>query len=344
MKTARYFLLSLIPGVLAATAWGQVIPTNVWADYYGRATLVNSLPAPTGSIVQAFDQSGVLCGQFTVVVAGQYGFMPVYGDDFRSTDVDEGLEVGEQIVFRINGKIADKLGPGSDLWPGQSEPIEIDLAILQNFAVSLSGPDEGLGYAGTVVNYTIEVNNDGDGIDLFVLGLSSALGWTVSHDAPAGGFYVNAGESREVLVSVSIPGGAPVGQEDELTLTVTSQLSPSTIANKLIITTVDQLTSVDESNYVVPGQFSLNQNYPNPFNPQTVISFNLERAGEVSLDVFDILGRRIAALHAGYLSSGEHQFVWNGADQYGQPSPSGIYFYRLTANGYSLTRKMALLK
>lgn len=95
---------------------------------------------------------------------------------------------------------------------------------------------------------------------------------------------------------------------------------------------------------VGPLRFRLEQNVPNPFNPVTAIPFNIERAGNVRLTIFDASGRRVTELVDGPLSSGLHRETWLGLDQSGQPVASGIYYYRLESENASETRKMTLLK
>ncbi|RKX24200.1 MAG: hypothetical protein DRP45_08750 [Candidatus Zixiibacteriota bacterium] len=94
----------------------------------------------------------------------------------------------------------------------------------------------------------------------------------------------------------------------------------------------------------VPISYSLDQNYPNPFNPTTTISFSLPNTGTAKIEVFNVLGRLIATPFDGEASSGENQVVWNGRDQNGSAVASGVYFYRLSADNYTETRKMMLLK
>lgn len=89
----------------------------------------------------------------------------------------------------------------------------------------------------------------------------------------------------------------------------------------------------------LPVEFALDQNYPNPFNPSTIISFDLPRASRVRLEVYNLLGQSVRVLADGRFGAGTHQVEFN-ADNL----PSGIYFYRLSHDGESLTRKMILLK
>lgn len=95
---------------------------------------------------------------------------------------------------------------------------------------------------------------------------------------------------------------------------------------------------------VIPQDYSLEQNYPNPFNPATVIAFSLSEPGDISLEVFDILGRRVVTLANGARDAGIHRVVWDGQSEQGEPVASGMYFYRLQTSRFTQTRKMLLLK
>ncbi len=86
------------------------------------------------------------------------------------------------------------------------------------------------------------------------------------------------------------------------------------------------------------------QNYPNPFNPTTTISFALPQSGQVTVSVYNSLGQVVKVISDGMLSAGSHQVVWDGTDKLGHSVSSGVYFYRIDANGLSETRKMLLMK
>ncbi len=97
-----------------------------------------------------------------------------------------------------------------------------------------------------------------------------------------------------------------------------------------------------EQDNVRPLTFALEQNYPNPFNPATGILFTLPESGHATLHVYDITGRRVATLVDGFLDRGEHRVQFDAGDAHG--ISSGVYLYRLTAAGGSLTRKMTVVK
>jgi hypothetical protein len=96
----------------------------------------------------------------------------------------------------------------------------------------------------------------------------------------------------------------------------------------------------------IPKTFSLSQNYPNPFNPSTEMQLAIPGKKEmhVSLTVYDLHGKLVRNLVDGMKTPGIHRMRWDGKDARGIPAPSGLYFYRVKAGGFSATRKMTLLR
>ena len=94
----------------------------------------------------------------------------------------------------------------------------------------------------------------------------------------------------------------------------------------------------------VPIRFTLNQNVPNPFNPTTKIRFYLSRATHVNLSVYNVMGELIAILVDRNMTEGRKEINWNATNDRGRSVESGIYFYRLTADGIAQDKKMVLLK
>jgi len=93
-----------------------------------------------------------------------------------------------------------------------------------------------------------------------------------------------------------------------------------------------------------PVEIALAQNTPNPFNPATTLRFALPHNGRVSLTIFDISGRLVRTLVDGRFDAGRHSAVWDGTDDAGRSVASGVYLYRLTADGRTLVRRLALLR
>ena len=93
----------------------------------------------------------------------------------------------------------------------------------------------------------------------------------------------------------------------------------------------------------VPQDFTLGQNYPNPFNPSTIIPYQLAASAHVRLEVFNLLGQRIATLVDGERLAGSHTATWNATDAAGQAVGAGVYIYRLSSGDMSLSRRMMLI-
>jgi hypothetical protein len=93
-----------------------------------------------------------------------------------------------------------------------------------------------------------------------------------------------------------------------------------------------------------PEDFALSQNFPNPFNATTRVVFSLPRKEQVTVTIHNVLGQQIRTLADGLFPAGEYELVWDGTDRHGNEVASGVYFYRLSSESGSLTRKMVMLK
>jgi hypothetical protein len=115
-------------------------------------------------------------------------------------------------------------------------------------------------------------------------------------------------------------------------------LYAGTNGESLFKTTTSTLTNIINSK-IQPSSFGLEQNYPNPFNPTTTIKFDLPKATEVSLKVFNVLGEEVTTLVSDRLSTGLYSYEWDASNL-----ASGVYLYRLRAGDYVETRKMVLMR
>jgi len=101
----------------------------------------------------------------------------------------------------------------------------------------------------------------------------------------------------------------------------------------------DLVTAVDNEKGILPESITLHQNYPNPFNPSTNIKIELNTNAFVSLQVFNSLGQKVADLVYGQLPAGISNVTFDGSSL-----ATGLYIYRLQANGFSIARKMMMIK
>jgi len=136
-------------------------------------------------------------------------------------------------------------------------------------------------------------------------------------------YYVHARDLAEPANSRTDPAGAP-GEAYAFTAYVTAVEPPPSGG--------------------LPGEFVLQQNVPNPFNAGTRICYTLPRAGRMRLEVFNILGQRVAVLADGMQPAGAHAVRWDGRDHDGQALSSGVYLCRLSTEEDVRTRKMVLLR
>ncbi len=107
----------------------------------------------------------------------------------------------------------------------------------------------------------------------------------------------------------------------------------------LTIYSNDLVTSVANENAMIPNSIKLHQNFPNPFNPTTNITIELKERSFVTLEVFNVLGQRVAILLNDKLLSGSFKVPFDGSSL-----STGIYLYRLQANGVTISKKMMLIK
>jgi photosystem II stability/assembly factor-like uncharacterized protein len=107
----------------------------------------------------------------------------------------------------------------------------------------------------------------------------------------------------------------------------------------VFVSTTSILTSVKSPQHSLPAGFTLSQNYPNPFNPSTTIDFTVRERGRVTLEVFDLLGHRVAQLVDAFDEPGRYTATFAPSNL-----PSGVYFYKLAEGSASLTRRLLFLK
>ncbi|MGH2574574.1 MAG: T9SS type A sorting domain-containing protein, partial [Ignavibacteria bacterium] len=88
-----------------------------------------------------------------------------------------------------------------------------------------------------------------------------------------------------------------------------------------------------------PKDFKLHQNFPNPFNPSTTIEFDISKSGNISLKIYDALGKEIETVFQGYQFAGKYSLNYNAKNL-----ASGIYYYALRADDFSDVKKMVLVK
>jgi hypothetical protein len=148
--------------------------------------------------------------------------------------------------------------------------------------------------------------------------------------------------SGNALAFILIPGDSAGEWRSNLQMQAWEVMDHSYGAKFNCVYTSSDAPTEEES--AEPHGFSLLQNHPNPFNQSTKILFTLRRPSFVSLEIYDLLGRRVETLVSERLSSGDKSVCWDGKNARGKEVSSGIYYYRLKTAGSSETKRMLLLK
>lgn len=172
--------------------------------------------------------------------------------------------------------------------------------------------------------------------------------------------YPRQGQDGDIVIqyhTVDNPGTTTnyctVGIEDETqliglqythgnTYPATAAILQPGLAIKFTTTPPDNYLANDEPLLSVP--FALEQNYPNPFNPSTTISFTAKDPGHARLAIYNLKGQLVRSLLNSEVSGGKHSLVWDGRDDHGNATASGIYLYKLELNGATCSKKMLMLK
>ncbi len=158
---------------------------------------------------------------------------------------------------------------------------------------------------------------------------SQFFGYTTGYSVvpsilPCRGYWVKASQSGQLILS-TVPAQAP---GNRIRIVPTEERPPSPPGEAVL-----------EASPAVPTTYTLDQNYPNPFNPSTTIRYGLPEGAEVTIEIFNIIGERVARFDEGFRDPGRHYLVWDA-----RGLPGGVYFYRLKAASFVVSKKMILLK
>lgn len=113
---------------------------------------------------------------------------------------------------------------------------------------------------------------------------------------------------------------------------------------QVLLTSYQYAVGVENISNEVPLRYELSQNYPNPFNPSTKINFAITKNENVSIKVYDMMGREVITLVNQKMGAGKYSTDWTGINGNGQKVSSGVYFYRLVTPSYTEVKKMVLVK
>jgi len=319
----------LIFCLATASAYGQFpILTNFYGGHTATTTY-NGVPVPVGSLIEAFDEEENFLADWIVGTPGLYGFLAV-------TD-ESGLVAGDPILFYVNGRSATPTGPDDATFGEENgERKEVNLLAMATLGINLVLAPSGKSAApGDIVHYSVIVENTGDGIDFYSLHVESSNGWTLQYSTDF--VYADPGENVTLSFILQVPPGE-FSATDQIEYTITSGIDETVSVEGNLITFVSP-TDIGDNDEVLPTGFRLYQNYPNPFNPSTTLAFDLPASSVVTLDIYNLLGRKVKEFNLGQMPAGHHDFIFDAG-----ALSSGVYLYRLNAGDYSDIKRMVFLK
>jgi photosystem II stability/assembly factor-like uncharacterized protein len=206
-------------------------------------------------------------------------------------------------------------------------------------AITLSGDPEGFFGIGNIKTTDAGENWSFEELPLF--GLSFAIDFRTSTEGwSASGFkFLFTSDNGETWIEKQTPDSSVV-----FDLTFADSSTGYAVGENGLILKYKQNTTKVEDNTILPIKYVLHQNYPNPFNPSTKIKYTIPivetgPALFVQLNVYDVLGNEVAVLVNGEKPAGNYEVDFNN-----NGLTSGIYFYRLSADGFVQTKKMVLLR
>lgn len=126
-------------------------------------------------------------------------------------------------------------------------------------------------------------------------------------------------------------------------------LTPDDVAqghDTVVERAIEWIQNLGERRYdvSVPEQYALHQNYPNPFNPVTILRYDIPEQSEVTITIYDLLGRQVRTLVRDVEEPGFMFVVWDGTNAVGETAGAGVYLYRIQAGDFTRTKKMVLLR
>lgn len=167
--------------------------------------------------------------------------------------------------------------------------------------------------------------------------------WNLEHDinqGDAGDPFPGSSNIRQINGNGALNTNAYAGTSTNVALTNIS----NSAGEMTVDISVGASQGINDEGDLIPDRMITGRNYPNPFNSNTDFRLELNQATDINIEIFDITGAKIKQLKAGYLEPGTHSILWDGTTDTGKKAGSGIYFYRLNANGESICGKMSLLK
>ena len=241
-------------------------------------------------------------------------------------------------AFKIN-----KIDPNTSALVSFNVTLSVDAPVSKSLRFMYEISDGSKTSALTASIFSGDASLPVDLVSFEAVGIAdgAALVWETASEFNNAGFEIELQYNERPFEQVAFVQGAGTTLAAQQYRHDLSNLQPGQYGFRLKQVDFDGKFEYSDVVYLdlLPQAYSLKQNYPNPFNPQTRIEFLLPVAKQVTLEVFDALGRRVAVLLDASLEAGQHDVVFDGNNL-----PNGIYLYRLKAGEYSEMKTMMLMK
>ncbi len=273
------------------------------------------------------------------------------GGFFTLIPAQSGVPMGSITLKRGNDYFNRNNGTGNSRWGDYSgawiDPVDsISLWICTEYVEALNTWGTWIG--GVIYDNIIPVELTS--FDVKTENGNVILNWQVASEVNNYGYIINRGVSSDSLHQIGFVKGNGTTTEKHFYSFVDKQVNNDLYYYQLMQLDYDGSKNVLAGLAVnvnsVPASFSLLQNYPNPFNPTTKIKYAIPNVGrrisspyKIILKVYDVLGNEVATLVNEKKPPGSYEVEFNGSNL-----PSGVYFYRIKAGNYVLTKKMVLLR
>jgi uncharacterized delta-60 repeat protein len=247
--------------------------------------------------------------------------------------------------FDTDGKVTTAIGSSGDY--GSSVALQSDGKIVVAGSTYIGGSDADFAvvrYSGSSGPLPVELTS----FTASVITSSVQFKWVTATEVNNYGFDIERRIKNEEWTKISFVQGAGTSNSPRDYSCTDNNLSPGRYAYRL--KQVDNNGafsyhgSVEVEIGLAPQKFALLQNYPNPFNPSTRIQYSLEKASQVSLKVYNVLGVEVATLVNGRQEAGSYTVPFSAIGGNTSTFASGVYFYRLEAGSFVSTNKFVLMK
>ena len=264
-----------------------------------------------------------------------------FGTDEYLTDINF---VDEMTGWAVGGTIGGSgtstilhTTDGGESWIYQISPTNNTL-----YGLSFSDSNNGwaVGNDGTIISYTNPVPVELTSFTATVSGSDVKLNWRTATETNNSGFEIQ----RKLIEweRVGFVEGNGTTSEENSYVFVDENLLAGKYKYRLKQIDYDgsfEISDIVEVEVLTPIEFSLSQNYPNPFNPSTAIEYSIPEGGNVKLEVYNSLGEKVWVFVSKHNEAGKYKINFSAGEL-----SSGIYYYRIIADGFIAIKKMVLLK